>query len=171
MPSRAGRSLKESRRFFRVFDVPNWVIRSIVILIISGLPIACVLAWTFELTPRGIKPTAAADAMWATGHKKKRGARQPCGQTNCLCGSKNSGRDAHAHAKTDSITKSACRCLDPIRLAPSRRSNRLWRATFDEAVSYSVIRAPVPARACGHRSYRCSRTKNRLSCGQQQAEA
>jgi hypothetical protein len=41
-----------------VFDVPIWVIRFIVLLIIMGLPIALVLASMFELTPHGIKRTA-----------------------------------------------------------------------------------------------------------------
>ena len=48
---------------FPVFDVPNWVIRSIVVLIIIGLPVALVLAWMFEITPEGIKRTNAADAV------------------------------------------------------------------------------------------------------------
>ena len=48
---------------FPVFDVPNWVIRSIVVLIILGLPVALVLAWSFEITPQGIKRTETADAM------------------------------------------------------------------------------------------------------------
>src|SRR6266516_5005930 len=48
---------------FPVFDIPNWIIRLIVLLIILGLPIALVLAWTFELTPQGIKRTDAADAV------------------------------------------------------------------------------------------------------------
>ena len=48
---------------FPVFDVPNWVIRSIVVMIILGLPVALVLAWMFELTPEGIKRTETADAM------------------------------------------------------------------------------------------------------------
>jgi len=56
---------------FPVFDVPNWVIRSIVVLIIVGLPIALVLAWMFELTPQGIKRTETADAMPAATRKKK----------------------------------------------------------------------------------------------------
>src|SRR5437660_4393162 len=56
---------------FPVFDVPNWVIRLIVLLIIIGLPIALVLAWTFELTPQGIKRTDTADAMPPTARKKK----------------------------------------------------------------------------------------------------
>src|SRR5947209_15308277 len=42
---------------FPVFDVPNWIIRLIVLLIIIGFPIALVLAWAFELTPEGIKRT------------------------------------------------------------------------------------------------------------------
>src|SRR5216684_6468645 len=56
---------------FPVFDVPNWVIRSIVVLIIIGLPIALVLAWMFELTPEGIKRTQTADAMPEATRRKK----------------------------------------------------------------------------------------------------
>ncbi len=56
---------------FPVFDVPNWIIRLIVLLIIIGLPIALVLAWMFEITPQGIKRTEAADAMPVTTRRKK----------------------------------------------------------------------------------------------------
>ncbi|HWY78182.1 MAG TPA: hypothetical protein VN281_21380, partial [Verrucomicrobiae bacterium] len=56
---------------FPVFDVPNWVIRLIVLLIIIGLPIALVLAWSFELTPQGIKRTKTADAMPEATRKRK----------------------------------------------------------------------------------------------------
>jgi len=56
---------------FPVFDVPNWVIRLIVVLIIVGLPVALALAWMFELTPQGIKRTETADAMPAATRKKK----------------------------------------------------------------------------------------------------
>ncbi len=56
---------------FPVFDVPNWTIRLLVLLIIIGLPIALVLAWMFELTPEGIKRTATADAMPDVTRKKK----------------------------------------------------------------------------------------------------
>jgi len=55
---------------FPVFDIPNWIIRLIVLLIILGLPIALVLAWMFEITPQGIKRTEIADAMPATARKK-----------------------------------------------------------------------------------------------------
>ncbi len=56
---------------FPVFDVPNWVIRAIVLLIILGLPVALVLPWMFELTPEGIKRTQTADAMPAAAKPKK----------------------------------------------------------------------------------------------------
>jgi TolB-like protein/Flp pilus assembly protein TadD len=56
---------------FPVFDVPNWTIRLLVLLIIVGLPIALVLAWMFELTPEGIKRTATADAMPDVTRKRK----------------------------------------------------------------------------------------------------
>src|SRR6476660_897933 len=51
---------------FPVFDVPNWVIRLVVMLIVIGLPIALVLAWTFEITPEGIKRTHHGDTFTGT---------------------------------------------------------------------------------------------------------
>ena len=48
---------------FPVFDVPNWVVRLVVVLVIIGFPITLILAWAFEITPEGIKSTEEADAM------------------------------------------------------------------------------------------------------------
>jgi len=56
---------------FPVFDVPNWIVRLIVLLIIVGLPVALVLAWMFEITPQGIKRTETADAMPGATQRKK----------------------------------------------------------------------------------------------------
>jgi TolB-like protein/Flp pilus assembly protein TadD len=47
---------------FPVFDVPNWAIRLVVLLVMIGFPIALIVAWAFEVTPQGIKRTEAADA-------------------------------------------------------------------------------------------------------------
>src|SRR5207237_8075715 len=69
--SPAGRSPKGSRKSFRCSTFRNWAIRLIVILIIIGLPIALVLAWSFEITPQGIKRTETADAMPEATRKKK----------------------------------------------------------------------------------------------------
>ena len=48
---------------FPVFDIPNWAIRMIVLLICVGFPVAIVFAWFFEITTEGIKRTEVADAM------------------------------------------------------------------------------------------------------------
>ena len=57
---------------FPVFDVPNWAIRMIVLLIVLGFPVAVVFAWFFEITPEGVKRTEVADAMPKVATQKKR---------------------------------------------------------------------------------------------------
>ncbi|MEO5718954.1 MAG: adenylyl cyclase, partial [Chthoniobacterales bacterium] len=56
---------------FPVFDIPNWIIRLMVLLIVTGLPIALVFAWMFELTPQGIKRTEEVDPVAAARAPKK----------------------------------------------------------------------------------------------------
>jgi adenylate cyclase len=56
---------------FPVFDVPNWAIRLIVLLIILGLPVALVLAWMFELTPEGLKRTEDVDPAASARQPRK----------------------------------------------------------------------------------------------------
>jgi TolB-like protein/Tfp pilus assembly protein PilF len=48
---------------FPFFEVPDWGIRLIVLLIAAGFPLALILAWAFELTPEGIKRTEDADLV------------------------------------------------------------------------------------------------------------
>jgi TolB-like protein/Tfp pilus assembly protein PilF len=57
---------------FPVFDVPNWVVRLIVALIIIGFPFALIFAWAFEITPEGLKRTQEADAMPASARPTSR---------------------------------------------------------------------------------------------------
>src|SRR5215831_16063415 len=47
---------------FPFFDIPNWAVRLVVLLLILGFPVALILSWAFELTPQGIKRTESADA-------------------------------------------------------------------------------------------------------------
>nr|MBA2430520.1 adenylyl cyclase [Chthoniobacterales bacterium] len=42
---------------FPFFDIPNWAVRFVVLLLGLGFPIAVIIAWAFELTPEGIKRT------------------------------------------------------------------------------------------------------------------
>jgi serine/threonine-protein kinase len=47
---------------FPFFDVPNWAVRLVVLLLILGFPVALIIAWAFELTSEGIRRTEDADA-------------------------------------------------------------------------------------------------------------
>ena len=46
---------------FPILALPDWTVRFITIVIIIGFPIALFLAWAYELTPEGIKPTRDLD--------------------------------------------------------------------------------------------------------------
>ena len=46
---------------FPFFEIPNWGVRLMVLIIAFGFPIALILAWAFELTPEGIKRTEDLD--------------------------------------------------------------------------------------------------------------
>lgn len=41
------------------FEAPAWVLKVFIGLILTGLPIAIIFAWAFEMTPGGIRPTTA----------------------------------------------------------------------------------------------------------------
>src|SRR5215831_15744078 len=58
-------------QIFPFFDIPNWVVRLVVLLLIIGFPVALIIAWAFEVTPQGIKRTEAADAA---GQRSRGGA-------------------------------------------------------------------------------------------------
>jgi TolB-like protein len=42
---------------FPFFEIPNWAVRLVVVLLLLGFPVALILAWAFEITPEGIKRT------------------------------------------------------------------------------------------------------------------
>ncbi len=44
-----------------VFDVPTWIIRLFVVLIVIGFPIALAFAWAYEITPEGVKRAEDVD--------------------------------------------------------------------------------------------------------------
>jgi TolB-like protein/Tfp pilus assembly protein PilF len=48
-------------QIFPFFDIPNWAVRLVVLLLVIGFPVALILAWAFELTPEGIKRTEDVD--------------------------------------------------------------------------------------------------------------
>src|SRR5437868_3446048 len=54
---------------FPFLEIPNWVVRLVIMLVAVGFPIALIIAWAFELTPEGIKRTEDVDL--------RAGSRQP----------------------------------------------------------------------------------------------
>jgi TolB-like protein/Flp pilus assembly protein TadD len=56
---------------FPFFEIPNWAVRLVVLLIIVGFPIALVIAWAFELTPEGIKRTEDVDLAASARQPRK----------------------------------------------------------------------------------------------------
>jgi hypothetical protein len=48
---------------FPFLEIPNWVVRMVIVLVAIGFPIALVIAWAFELTPEGLKRTEFADEL------------------------------------------------------------------------------------------------------------
>ena len=58
-------------QIFPFLEIPNWIVRLVIVLIAIGFPIAVVIAWAFESTPQGIKRTEVADAMPTTSRQRK----------------------------------------------------------------------------------------------------
>jgi adenylate cyclase len=48
-------------QIFPVFEIPNWGARLVIVALALGFPVALVLAWAYELTPEGLKPTEEVD--------------------------------------------------------------------------------------------------------------
>jgi adenylate cyclase len=44
-----------------VLALPEWIGRALVVLMVLGFPVALIVAWVFEITPQGLKPTAEVD--------------------------------------------------------------------------------------------------------------
>ena len=50
-------------QIFPFLEIPNWVVRLVIVLIAIGFPIALIIAWAFESSPKGIDRTMVADAL------------------------------------------------------------------------------------------------------------
>src|SRR6476660_3405455 len=55
-------------QIFPFFEVRNWVVRLVILLLVIGFPIALIIAWAFEMTSEGIKRTETADAAGLRSH-------------------------------------------------------------------------------------------------------
>src|SRR5712672_1291558 len=47
--------IQVATQVFPFFEIPNWAVRLVVLLLILGFPVALILSWAFEIKPSGIK--------------------------------------------------------------------------------------------------------------------
>ena len=47
--------MQVASQIFPFFEIPNWVVRLVVLITILGFPAVLIIAWAFELTPQGLK--------------------------------------------------------------------------------------------------------------------
>jgi TolB-like protein/Tfp pilus assembly protein PilF len=61
----AGFAIQLASAAFPAWELPNWALRLVIVLLLVGFPIALVLAWAFDVTSQGIRatPDVAAPRM------------------------------------------------------------------------------------------------------------
>jgi TolB-like protein len=57
---------------FENFGAPEWVLKSVVVVILLGLPLALFFAWAFEITPEGVKREEDVDRSQSITHSTGR---------------------------------------------------------------------------------------------------
>jgi TolB-like protein/Tfp pilus assembly protein PilF len=56
----AGAIIQLASVVFPAWDLPNWALRLVIVLLLIGFPLALVLGWAFDITSHGIRATAGA---------------------------------------------------------------------------------------------------------------
>jgi len=53
--------LQVAATVFPIFNAPDWVLKVVTVLLVLGFPIAALLAWAYDLTPRGVVKATAGN--------------------------------------------------------------------------------------------------------------
>src|SRR4030095_2617512 len=53
----AGGIIQLASASFPAWELPNWALRLVTVLLLVGFPIALILAWAYDVTPQGIRAT------------------------------------------------------------------------------------------------------------------
>src|SRR5207253_8266467 len=53
----AGGIIQIASAVFPAWELPNWSLRLLIVLLLAGFPIALILAWAFDVTPQGVRVT------------------------------------------------------------------------------------------------------------------
>src|SRR6478736_8902358 len=65
----AGGIIQLASATFPAWELPNWSLRLVILLLLVGFPIALILAWAFDITPQGIRATPEITAP-RTGRRR-----------------------------------------------------------------------------------------------------
>jgi adenylate cyclase len=66
---------------FPFFEIPNWAIRLVVLVLVLGFPVALLLSWAFEITPEGIRLESELEV---SDQRRRTGGRRIIGVTIAL---------------------------------------------------------------------------------------
>ena len=58
----AGGIIQLASATFPAWELPNWSLRLVILLLLVGFPISLILAWAFDITPQGIRATSDTPA-------------------------------------------------------------------------------------------------------------
>src|SRR6266581_577749 len=65
----AGGIIQLASAAFPAWELPNWSLRLVIVLLLIGFPIALILAWAFDVTAQGIRTTPSVAAPKA--HRRR----------------------------------------------------------------------------------------------------
>ena len=65
----AGGAIQLASASFPAWELPNWALRLVIVLLLIGFPIALILAWAFDVTAQGIQTTPSVAAPRA--HRRR----------------------------------------------------------------------------------------------------
>src|SRR5213595_1725756 len=63
----AGFLIQIASAAFPAWELPNWSLRLVIVLLLIGFPVALILAWAYDVTPQGIQATPTAPG----GHRRR----------------------------------------------------------------------------------------------------
>ncbi len=63
----AGFIIQIGSAVFPAWELPNWTLRLVIVLLLVGFPVALILAWAYDVTPQGIQATPKVSG----GHRRR----------------------------------------------------------------------------------------------------
>jgi adenylate cyclase len=73
--------IQVATQVFPFLQIPDWVVRAVIALVVIGFPIALIIAWAVELTPDGVRWTGPTSASPDASDAEGGDATQPTGQS------------------------------------------------------------------------------------------